>query len=58
VFAVISAERGVGSDATVMQTPCIFCINEVRYIIDFSLSVASPRKPMATLPSMGESAAG
>src|SRR6266850_1252345 len=30
---------------TVMVTPCIFCMNEVRYIIDFSLSVASPRKP-------------
>lgn len=30
--------------ATVMETPCIFCLNEVRYIIDFSLSVASPRK--------------
>jgi CheY-like chemotaxis protein len=28
----------------VMETPCIFCLNEVRYIIDFSLSVASPKK--------------
>lgn len=28
----------------VMVTPCIFCLNEVRYIIDFSLSVASPKK--------------
>jgi hypothetical protein len=27
-----------------METPCIFCLNEVRYIIDFSLSVASPKK--------------
>jgi len=44
--------------ATVMQTPCIFCLNEVRYIIDFSLSVASPRKPMATLASIGETGAG
>jgi CheY-like chemotaxis protein len=34
---------------TVMETPCIFCLNEVRYIIDFSLSVASPKiKKMAT----------
>jgi CheY-like chemotaxis protein len=33
---------------TVMETPCIFCLNEVRYIIDFSLSVASPRKKMGT----------
>ncbi|PYY01575.1 MAG: hypothetical protein DMG64_13860 [Acidobacteria bacterium] len=30
--------------ATVMETPCIFCLSEVRYIIDFSLSVASPKK--------------
>jgi CheY-like chemotaxis protein len=30
---------------TVMVTPCVFCLSEVRYIIDFSLSVASPRKP-------------
>jgi hypothetical protein len=27
-----------------MQTPCIFCLNDVRYIIDFSLSVASPKQ--------------
>jgi hypothetical protein len=26
-------------------TTCIFCQNTVRYIIDFSLSVASPAKP-------------
>ena len=30
--------------ATVMETPCIFCLTDVRYIIDFSLSVASPPK--------------
>jgi CheY-like chemotaxis protein len=42
----------VSSDVTaaVMETPCIFCLNEVRYIIDFSLSVASPRKKMGTVP--------
>ena len=36
----------VSSEVTtaVMETPCIFCLNEVRYIIDFSLSVASPKK--------------
>jgi CheY-like chemotaxis protein len=36
----------VASEVTtaVMETPCIFCLNEVRYIIDFSLSVASPKK--------------
>jgi CheY-like chemotaxis protein len=36
----------VSSEVTtaVMQTPCIFCLNDVRYIIDFSLSVASPKQ--------------
>jgi CheY-like chemotaxis protein len=29
----------------VVQTPCIFCLSTVRYIIDFSLSVASPAQP-------------
>jgi CheY-like chemotaxis protein len=28
----------------IVETPCIFCLNMVRYIIDFSLSVASPVK--------------
>ena len=28
----------------IVETPCIFCLNKVRYIIDFSLSVASPAK--------------
>lgn len=27
----------------IQETPCLFCSNTVRYIIDFSLSVASPR---------------
>lgn len=36
--------------ASVMETPCIFCLNEVRYIVDFSLSVASPKKRITTLP--------
>jgi CheY-like chemotaxis protein len=27
----------------VLQTPCFFCPNTVRYIVDFSLSVASPK---------------
>jgi CheY-like chemotaxis protein len=35
--------------ATVMETPCLFCLNEVRYIIDFSLSVASPKKKLGTV---------
>lgn len=42
----------------VMETPCIFCLNSVRYIIDFSLSVASPRKKMGTPdPGAGTAAA-
>jgi CheY-like chemotaxis protein len=36
--------------ASVMETPCIFCLNGVRYIIDFSLSVASPKKETITVP--------
>jgi CheY-like chemotaxis protein len=28
---------------TVMETPCIFCLSQVRYIIDFSQLVASPQ---------------
>jgi DNA-binding response OmpR family regulator len=39
-------------NATVMETECIFCLNEVRYIIDFSLSVASPKKQMRTIASI------
>lgn len=38
----------------VVETPCIFCLSTVRYIIDFSLSVASPVKPgMAKQMSVG-----
>jgi CheY-like chemotaxis protein len=29
-------------NAEVLETPCLFCSNTVKYIIDFSLSVASP----------------
>ncbi len=28
----------------IVETPCIFCLNKVRYIVDFSVSVASPAK--------------
>jgi|SRR5581483_3800768 len=35
--------------AAVMETPCIFCLNSVRYIIDFSQSVWSPRKPAPSI---------
>jgi CheY-like chemotaxis protein len=45
----------VPSEATarVLETPCIFCLNEVRYIIDFSLSVASPKKQVGNAASVG-----
>jgi hypothetical protein len=34
----------------IQETPCLFCPNTVRYIIDFSLSVASPR-PEVDVPT-------
>lgn len=38
---------------TVMETPCIFCLSQVRYIIDFSQLVASPR-PEVGWPAVAE----
>ena len=56
----LNVESEVG--ATVMETPCIFCLNAVRYIIDFSLSVASPKETAASIvaktPSSLRGAAG
>ncbi len=48
----------VASEVTgrVLETPCIFCLNEVRYIIDFSLSVASPKKQVESVVSIGRTA--
>jgi CheY-like chemotaxis protein len=34
----------------VLETRCIFCAETVRYIIDFSLSAASPRVPRNSIP--------
>jgi CheY-like chemotaxis protein len=34
----------------IQEAPCLFCPNTVRYIIDFSLSVASPRLEAETSP--------
>jgi CheY-like chemotaxis protein len=31
----------------VLETPCLFCSNTVKYIIDFSLSVTSPPKKLS-----------
>ncbi len=35
----------------IQETPCLFCPNTVRYVIDFSLSIASPR-PEAKLTTI------
>ena len=37
----------------VRVTPCLFCTNVVRYIIDFSLSVVSPEKKTKSAASTG-----
>ena len=39
--------------AEILLTPCVFCANEVRYIIDFSRSVSSPEKTMAVAAAGG-----
>ncbi len=37
----------------IQETPCLFCPNTVRYIIDFSLSVGSPRPEVnAPVPTL------
>jgi hypothetical protein len=45
----------VAEDATpeILLTPCLFCANDVPYIIDFSCSVASPGKTMAAVAAAG-----
>jgi CheY-like chemotaxis protein len=48
-FPLSAAEEALPE---VQETPCLFCSNTVRYIIDFSLSVASPdKKPPAGIDS-------
>ena len=37
-------------NSEVLQTLCLFCSNKVKYIIDFSLSVASPSKKVIPAP--------
>lgn len=32
-----------GGLQTIQETPCLFCPNTVRYVIDFSVAIASPR---------------
>jgi CheY-like chemotaxis protein len=37
----------------IQETPCLFCPNTVRYIIDFSLLIASPRDQDSMEPFIG-----
>ncbi len=50
-----SFPMNVGEEATpeILLTACVFCSNEVRYIIDFSRSVTSPEKTMAAVAAAG-----
>jgi hypothetical protein len=34
----------------IQETPCLFCPNTVRYVIDFSLAIASP-VPKVEMPT-------
>lgn len=43
---------------TVVETACIFCLNTVQYIIDFSFTVASPKKEDAGSTATRGRAAG
>jgi CheY-like chemotaxis protein len=49
-FPINVAEEAVPE---ILLTPCLFCANEVRYIIDFSRSVASPEKTIARVAAEG-----
>lgn len=36
----------------IQETPCLFCTNPVRYIIDFSVSVSSPKHDITAVASI------
>jgi len=38
----------------IQETPCLFCPNTVRYVVDFSLSIASPRPQTKAATISGE----
>jgi CheY-like chemotaxis protein len=40
-------------NASILVTPCVFCANDVRYIIDFSRSVTSPEQTIAAAAGAG-----
>jgi CheY-like chemotaxis protein len=39
----------------IQETPCLFCPNTVRYIVDFSLAIASPRREREPAATVAES---
>jgi CheY-like chemotaxis protein len=39
----------------IQETPCLFCRNTVRYIIDFSLSIVSPRREVESVATTSRS---
>src|SRR5579864_1232821 len=39
----------------IQETPCLFCPNTVRYIIDFSLSIVSPRREVESVTTIAHS---
>src|SRR5579864_1747101 len=41
----------------IQETPCLFCPNTVRYIIDFSLAIASPQPGKEQIPNIRRRAA-
>ena len=41
----------------IQETPCLFCPNTVRYVIDFSLAIASPRPAGENVTIVRETAA-
>jgi hypothetical protein len=43
MLALVSLSVATEDLRKIQETPCLFCPNTVRYVIDFSLSVASPR---------------
>jgi len=40
----LSVPKEATPSSAVQETPCLFCHNLVRYVIDFSISVVSPRR--------------
>jgi hypothetical protein len=60
-FPLSVPKEAAGSSHEIEVTPCLFCLNPVRYVVDFSNAVASPRqKHMSELFSetLKKSAAG